>query len=99
MTNREILEVICDMANALQIIPRSRQGQAIEELIDKLQKPAVQPVPCDDAISRRQAQAKLKEICDRFNYQYDDKFGDGTSGYAFVHAFDDLPSVQPKKGE
>ena len=39
MTNREILEVICDMANALQIIPRSRQGQAIEELIDKLQKP------------------------------------------------------------
>lgn len=43
MTNREILEVICDMANALQIIPRSRQGQAIEELIDKLQKPAVQP--------------------------------------------------------
>lgn len=39
MTNKEILEVVCDMANALQIIPRSRQGQAIEELIDKLQKP------------------------------------------------------------
>lgn len=46
-----------------------------------------------DLISRNQAQAKLKEICERFNYFYDDRYGEGTSGYAFVHAFDDAPSA------
>ena len=49
-----------------------------------------------DLISRNQAQAKLKEICERFNYFYDDRYGEGTSGYAFVHAFDDVPSVENK---
>ena len=39
----------------------------------------------------------VKEICDRFEYEYDDRYGKGSSGYAFVHAFDDctISNVRP----
>ena len=51
-----------------------------------------------DLISKEQANAKLKAICERMNFEYNDKYGEGTSGYAFVHAFDDIPSAD-NKGE
>ena len=59
--------------------------------------------PCEDAISRQAAQAKIKSICDEYRLSYEDgerKAATGGSAYALGHAFDDLPPVtpQPKTG-
>lgn len=54
--------------------------------------------PCEDAISRQAAQAKIKSICDEYRLSYEDgerKAATGGSAYALGHAFDDLPPVTP----
>jgi len=50
----------------------------------------MQIITSEDVISRRAAQAKINSICKEYMI----------SGYAFSHAFDDLPPVtsQPKTG-
>lgn len=52
--------------------------------------------PCEDAISRQAAQAKIKSICYKYRLSYEDgerKPATGGSAYALGHAFDDLPPV------
>ena len=58
---------------------------------------ALQTETCEDAISRQEAKKRIKAICERYNMNYVEKYMryNGTSGYAFGHAFDDLPSVKP----
>lgn len=57
-----------------------------------------------DLISRKSAQAKIKKICEKYGYTYDDSgvFEWGTSSKAWGHALDDLPTYfvpEREKGE
>ena len=45
----EALDVLTDMANALYLIPTTRQGKVFKLVLQELQKPE----PCDDVISRQ----------------------------------------------
>lgn len=54
----EALDVLTDMANALHLIPTTRQGKALKMVLQALQRQEQEP--CVDVISRQAMQTELK---------------------------------------
>lgn len=83
MTRQEAIEILLDMANELQLIPESKQGQAFKMAINALEQE-----PCEDAISR---QAVLE-----IHSKYGEYMG-ATKFWEFRDSIRELPLVKPQE--